>query len=275
MDADLATHARVVEELGQPFYLHTAAMFSAAREILCGDFAEAERQAHRALHLGRQIGTANVSGVYGIQMFSIRREQGRLGALAPLVQHFVQQNPASATWRPGLALIYGELGLAQEARTVLEELAAGDFASIPRDAFLASTLAYLGEVCAALHDAPRAALLYPMLLPYDGLAIVAGFGIACYGAASRFLGLLAMTLSRWDEAERHFVDALEMSSSMGARPWLAHTQHQYAAMLLARGCPDDRSQARALLDAARRTASELGMEALHEKAVVLTQTIPA
>jgi DNA-binding SARP family transcriptional activator/tetratricopeptide (TPR) repeat protein/predicted ATPase len=275
MDADLEAHERLTEELGQPFYLHTSAMFYATRRILGGEFLEAEQQAQRALQFGLQTGTENAAGVYGIQMFSIRREQGRLVSLAPLVQHFVQQNPASATWRPGLALIYSELGMAQEARTVLEELAAGDFASIPRDAFLASTLAYLSEVCAALHDAPRAALLYPMLLPYDGLAIVAGFGIACYGAASRFLGLLAMTLSRWDDAERHFVDALEMNSRMGARPWLAHTQHQYAAMLLARGCPDDRSQARALLDAARRTASELGMEALHEKAIVLTQTIPA
>jgi tetratricopeptide (TPR) repeat protein len=275
LDTDLAVHRGVVEALGQPFFLHTHALFQATRRILAGDFVEAERQAQQALQHGQRIGTENAASAYGIQMFTIRREQGRLRSLAPLVQHFVEQNPAAATWRPGLALIYSELDWEQEARAVLDQLAVDGFAGIAHDAFRVSTLAYLSEVCAALHDGARAVQLYPLLLPFAGQNAVAGFATASFGAVDRFLGLLAAALARWQEAEHHFAAALAMNSRMGARPWLAHTQQQYAAMLVARGEAADRAQAKALLDEALLTASELGMQSLVEKCAALAQTIPA
>lgn len=271
-DADLAYRTEVIEPAAQPFFLHTNALFHAARSILAGDFAAGERLAQQALQTGQGIGTENASSAFGMQMVTIRREQGRLAVLAPLVQHFVQLNPASAVWLPGLALIYSDLGWQGEARSVLEQLAAADFGSIAQDAFWVSTLAYLSEVCAALHDAPRAAILYPMLLPYNDRAVVVGLATVCYGAAARYLGLLATTLARWDEAERHFEDALALNARMGARPWLAHTQHDYAAMLLARGYPTDQDRSRALLDAAALAAAELGMQALADKCAMKRET---
>ncbi|HSN78722.1 MAG TPA: hypothetical protein VL334_26945, partial [Anaerolineae bacterium] len=275
LDADLAVHRAVIETLGQPFFLHTHALFQATRRILAGDFVEAERQAQQALQHGQRIGTENAASAYGIQMFTIRREQGRLRSLAPLVQHFVEQNPAAATWRPGLALIYCELGWEREARAVLDQLAVDGFAGIAHDAFRVSTLAYLSEVCVALHDRAQAAQLYPLLLPFAGQNAVAGFATASFGAVDRFLGLLAATLARWHEAEQHFAGALAMNAQMGARPWLAHTQQQYAAMLVARGEAADREQAKALLDAALLTTSELGMQSLAEKCAALAHVVPA
>jgi hypothetical protein len=156
----------------------------------------------------------------------------------------------------------------------LDQLAVDGFAGIAHDAFRVSTLAYLSEVCAALHDCDRAAQLYPLLLPYASQNAVAGFATASFGAVDRFLGLLAATLARWQEAEQHFAAALAMNARMGARPWLAHTQQQYAAMLVARGETSNRVRATALLDAALLTASELGMESLVEKCAALAQTIP-
>ena len=47
---------------------------------------------------------------------------------------------------------------------------------------------------------------------------------------------------------------------MGARPWLAHTQHDYGEMLLARAASGDRERAQKLLDSALATYRELGME---------------
>ncbi len=271
-DADLAYRTQVIEPATQPFFLHTNALFHAARSILAGDFTAGERLAQQALQAGQRIGTENAASAFGMQMFTIRREQGRLAVLAPLVQHFVQQNPASAAWLPGLALIYSDLGWQAEARAVLEQLAVEDFAGTAQDALWVSTLAYLSEVCAALHDAPRAAIVYPMLLPYDGRTVVVGLATVCYGAAARYLGLLATTLARWDEAERHFEDALTLNARIGAQPWLAHTQHDYAAMLLARGCPADRPRSRALLAAASMTAAELGMRALADKCAASRET---
>ena len=61
--------------------------------------------------------------------------------------------------------------------------------------------------------------------------------MVCDGSASHYLGMLAATMERWDDAEQHFQEALAMNARIGARPWLAYTQHQYARMLLARHQP--------------------------------------
>jgi uncharacterized protein HemY len=107
--------------------------------------------------------------------------------------------------------------------------------------------------------------LYQLLLPYAGRTLIIGNAAACYGALSRYLGALATTLTRWDEAAQHFEDALAMNTRMEARPWLAHTQYQYATMLLARDQAGDGEKARELLKAALVTARELGMRALEER----------
>jgi tetratricopeptide (TPR) repeat protein len=202
-------------------------------------------------------------------MFSIRREQGRLREVAPVVKIFVAQNPAAAAWRPGLALIYSDLGLRRECREAFELMAADDFAGLPQDSLWVTCVAYLAEVCVFLEDADRAVTLYRLLSPYDGRVLVVGSAVACYGAVSRHLGLLAMAMSDWEAAERHFEDALELNIRLGARPWLAHTQHQYAAMLMSRGQAGDSDQAMVLLDEALTTARELGMHLLIQRVEAL------
>ena len=79
------------------------------------------------------------------------------------------------------------------------------------------------------------------------------------GSVSRYLGLLATALERWDDAAGHFEEALALNERMGARPWLARTEDDYARMLLVRGRPGDDERARELRDQALATFSELGM----------------
>ena len=105
-------------------------------------------------------------------------------------------------------------------------------------------------------------MLYRLLLPYAGRNIVLGAGIACCGSADRYLGLLCAAMGRWPEAQRHFEQALAMNERIGARVPLAYTQHDYAAMLLARGEAGDRERATALLGASLEGAREIGMRAL-------------
>ena len=57
-----------------------------------------------------------------------------------------------------------------------------------------------------------------------------------------------------------------MNERMGARPWLAHTQHDYARMLLDRDAPGDRERAPQFLDQALAIYRELGMESYAAKA---------
>jgi hypothetical protein len=58
---------------------------------------------------------------------------------------------------------------------------------------------------------------------------------------------------------------------MGARPWVAHTQHDYALTLLRRDGVGDRERAAELLTSALATCRELAMAALDRKVTVLMQ----
>jgi class 3 adenylate cyclase/tetratricopeptide (TPR) repeat protein len=257
--------SRLAEERNRPFTIYLAAVFRTTRAAMSGRFEESERLAQQALAIGQRVQTEAASGIFGQQMFALRRQQGRLKEVEPVVRMFVQQNSAAAAWRPGLAVIYSELGLTDDARKEFEELAQEDFADLPPDVAWLGTMTYLVDVCTFLEDRARAATLYQILKPFDGANVVVGSGIACHGALSRYLGALATVLERWDDAVRHFDDALAMNARMNALPWLAHTQERYAAMLLARGDSGDRDKAAALLDEALATARELGMRALEER----------
>jgi DNA-binding CsgD family transcriptional regulator len=275
MDAAIEAHTSLAQELQQPLYVCLAAQFRAMRALLAGHFADSERLAQEAFAIGQNLQTENVAGIFGLQMFTVRREQGRLKELEPAVRYFVQQHTTAAAWRPALALIYSELGRTREARMEFEHLARYDFIDLSRDALWMASMTYLTDVCTFLGDMARAATLYQLLLPYAERTVVIGSAVACYGAMSRYLGALATTMGHWDTAAQHFEHALAINARMEAWPWLAHTQYAYAAMLLARNQPGDGDQATVLLDAALRTARELGMRALEERLTArLGQTVP-
>ncbi len=271
VDEAIAAQKRVSEEIQQPFQLHVAAVFQTMRAIMSGDFEEAERLAHEAADLSQLIGLADLDGIFGIHMFTIRWEQGRLNEVAPLVKLVVANNPESATWRPGLALIYRSLGEREACKALFEDLASDGFEFLPQDSLRVATLAYLTEVCAFLEDIDRAGTLYELLVPYNGRSVVVGGATACYGAVARYLGMLARTMSDWKSAERHFTGALELDARMSAWPWLAHSQCEYAAMHLQRGRDSDRERANALLDEALTAARRMGMAYLAKQVAHLQE----
>src|SRR5205085_12048676 len=248
---------------------YVSASSRAMHALLEGRFAQAEDLARRTLAIGARMPGLDATGVYGVQMFTLRREQGRLAEVAPAVQLFVDSELGAAAWRPGLALVYAELGRREDARREFERLADEGFASLPRDGVRTASLAYLAQVCAILGDAARAQELYDLLLPAAGCNVLAGTSIACVGAADLVLGMLAATQERWEVAEAHFRAALALNAQQGARPGLAHTRQQYASMLLARGGSGDRAAAARLLAEAAEDAAALGMSALAERVASL------
>jgi class 3 adenylate cyclase/tetratricopeptide (TPR) repeat protein len=237
----------------------------ALRAILYGQFAEAEQLAEKAFELSGEVHGDLASGVYGVQMFTIRREQGRLAEVAGLFRRFVDENPGDRTWRPGLALIASDLGFEDAARKAFDDMAAIDGFAQPDDAKRGLTLSYLAEVCARLGDAARAEQLYEQLLPYRDNMILAPVATVCCGAAARFLGMLAGVGGDWARVEEHFEAALDIDERMHAWPWLAHTQYEFAALILRRGKAEDRWRADLLLSTAAETAVRLGMPALRKQ----------
>jgi tetratricopeptide (TPR) repeat protein len=262
---DLEGLHRISAEISEPFYEYNYETMIAALPMLSGQFDKAESLVMRAFETGERLAVDNNEGVMGIQMFTIRREQGRLAEIAPLVKHFVDEHGAGAAWRPGLAVIYADIGELEKAKVEFERLAADRFSAIPRDSLWQTSLTYLAEVCCVLDASEDAQVLYDFLLPYRDLTVVVGNASVCLGATSRFLGQLATTLGRWDDAERHFKHALDMNSRISASTWLAHTQFHYSQMLIQRAGANDVEAASELLDSALQIVSEFSMRGLESR----------
>jgi tetratricopeptide (TPR) repeat protein len=244
------------------------------KALLTGRFDEAEQLIEETQELLRWMQDPIAINNLAPAIYLLRREQGRLSELEPGLRAWAEQHPRTPPWRCALAHLLAELGRTQEARREFESLAASDFASLRRagPGWLLSLL-LLAQVCVVLEDEPRAEVLYRLLEPDARLHPVAGNMAVHFGSLTRPLGSLAGLLCRFEEAERHFESALEVHRRMGARPWLAYTQHDFARMLRARGEGRDQRKALQLAGEALATARELGMVALAGRAKVLQQEI--
>jgi DNA-binding CsgD family transcriptional regulator/tetratricopeptide (TPR) repeat protein len=261
------THALAVR-VRQPFTLHIAEHFASTLALCAGNLAEAEAAARRSHEWSRLLTGRPASGTYGIQMFGVRREQGRLAELAAATRILAASDSSSGGWRPGLAALLVELGMEDEASRELVQIRREGLERL-RSALWLASLTYLADACAVVGDTELAELLYHELAPLAGGNVVIGHGVACYGAADRYLGLLAATLHEHELAIDHFERALAFNREMGATTWVAHTLYAYGRTLLMRGTAEDTERAPALVSAAAKLAERIGMPTLLARATAL------
>ena len=249
----------VASERGRyPAFQFVGHAFAVVLHLAAGRFDDAERSAERAHALGSAANSPFDAGVYGLQMFAIRREQGRLGEVAPVLKLISAAEDRQPLWRPGVAALYADLGLLDDARREFVALAGDGFATIPRDAVWPACASFLADVCVTLRDQDRAAELYEALIPFRERNIMAGMTI-CLGPGDRFLGNLAALLERSDVAEGHYRAALDLATRSSSPVWEAHALHDHARFLHGRGAT---AQALELQERAQQLAAFLGMASL-------------
>lgn len=134
----------------------------------------------------------------------------------------------------------------------------------PTDNYATFGLSMLADVVAELDDRSLAVPLLARLSPYVELNGMGPPEISS-GPIARPVALLEDMLDRVDESEQHFVDAIDRARAMGARPWLAHSLHEYARMLARHAGTDDDEHVDALLDEAATIGRELGMQDLLQR----------
>jgi tetratricopeptide (TPR) repeat protein len=171
--------------------------------------------------------------------------------------------------RAGEAMYYCVAERWEEAQACFDGVAAEDFADIPRDEHWISSISGLAEVCALLGDAPRAATLYEMLLPFADRNCVHDLLRAYSGSAAHYLALLAASRGDVGTATAHFESALAMNVRLGAQPYVGRTLYEYARILVDKGHPRDRPRALELLDQCCAVTGAIGLSALEAKARAL------
>jgi tetratricopeptide (TPR) repeat protein len=257
---ELESLTRVAEELRQPTQLWMLGVVRATLALAEGRFADAAELIEHAAPVGERVQSSTAAAIARtLPLFLLRREQGRLEGFERDIQGPAHEFSGPLVRRAVLAQVHARLGRTEQARRVLHDLTGRDLADWHVDEEWLMSICLLAETCASLADNERAAYLYELLLPYASLNAVAVPELAV-GSTSRPLGILATVLGRFDDAARHFDEALVMDERMEARPWLAHTQQEYAGMLLQRDAEGDRENAERLRSRARATFRELGME---------------
>ncbi|HWM14726.1 MAG TPA: BTAD domain-containing putative transcriptional regulator [Gaiellaceae bacterium] len=268
-EAELEAASRIAKELKQPAHLWDVCGGRAMLALAAGRLDVADELAEQALGLGEHTLPAHAILVYRLQRYALCDLRGSLEQSEPDIRDLISQHPDVPTLRCVLAHLQARLGRLADAKRTFDQLAEDDFSALPFNEKWLYATSLLTETAALLDDGGSAGSLYELLLPWAAFNVVdAHEGIR--GSVARYLGILAATTGRWKEAEGHFEEALAMNARMGLRPWLAHSQHDYARMLLARRSTGDPERARALLDAALATYGDLGMEGYATEASTLS-----
>jgi tetratricopeptide (TPR) repeat protein len=265
VDVEVAALAELAESLRQPAQRWSVSTAHTMVALMEGRLADAEALIEQTLAAGELAYRFNADVSHRVQLFLLRRAQGRLAEVEHVMAEAVHQYPALHRFTCVLAHVHAELRNERAARDAAAVALAHDLRREYVDEEWLLAVNTLPDVSAFLADDDMARELYDLLLPYERLysqAPVEG----TFGSIARGLGVLAAQLQRFDDAERHFADAIETERSMRAWPWLAHAQHGLGQMLVARG---DDARARDALGEAIAGYRALGMERWAARAAAL------
>ena len=254
-------------EIGEPTLRWMAAVTAAGLPLAAGQLAASEQMGLAALALAQDV-QPDAKTYYAGQMFFVRYEQGRLEELLPtIVEYAADPSFEAAFILPMTAFMFCELDRLDECRRYYTPVTDPRFAALRFDHLWLMALSFCAEVAVRLGDTESAAALTDLMAPYaDRLVAVHSWSLNC---VSHYLGLLATSLGRFEEAEAHFRATATRQLHLGTPAWLAHTRFEWARMLLTRRAPDDVEQAQELLNQALATARELGLANVERRTVAL------
>ena len=269
-DQGLRTCTRIAEDLGQPVLRWRAAGLRSHRAFMDARWDDVERFAQEALRLGEAAGQPDAASLSDICLLRIL--QGRPEEAAALIRRLVEQFAGSPVYHAALAWACADAGRGEESRVIVTRLRRPTFEALPRDYLGLVTLVFLSRACARLGETSSAQELYDLLRPHQS-AVAIGQSV-WLGPVAYDLGLLAATLGRYDEADAHFAEAVEIHDRLGVRGMLAHTCLEWARALLTRRHPGDGERAQDLLTRAEVTAREVALDNIERGAVALRQELP-
>jgi hypothetical protein len=249
------------------FQASIADQWDATLALLDGRFEEVESLSVR------QLGTAdrnpNVMLSYAGQVVAQRIQTGREDEVVDGIDRTIARHPDLPVLVVTKAWVCASTGREEEARVLVDDLALDGFARVGRGLLWPACMAQLTEAIAAVGSIDHARTLYELLEPYSGQCIVVGQGLDVPGAADRYLGMLAATQGRVDEADARYAAAFDVEERMYSPPLMARTRYWWARALLARREGDDVDRAVSLLTECLATANDLAMTRLAAQASAL------
>jgi eukaryotic-like serine/threonine-protein kinase len=239
-----------------------------------GDFALVERCAHEAMSMVSRSHYPWGAFRALLALASARALRGAWGEAYDVLDILVEPGRVFQDAGPvilAFARIFRELlrAYADEKNGAVQPLAADVMDIIGRDTYSLAPLCALVELTEIGAARVSIDLLYERLSNASAQGIV--FSSGWMFLIPRALGVAASVRRRWETAEAHFREAVEVAAKTSARPELARTHLDYARMLIRRGGESNRRTALELVKAAGPIFSELGMQPFAERASAVSQ----
>jgi tetratricopeptide (TPR) repeat protein len=240
--------------LRQPSQDWFVGVYRSLMDLHRGRLDEAERLIEDTWRTGARTQGWNAEVTYCLQRYVLHLHRWQLPKVEERLRRLARENPTYRIFDCAVAHLEALLGY--DSRETYELLVADDFAGLPFDEEWLVSVGFLAQAAHAHGDAARAAVLYEQLAPYaDRVSI--SYPEVSLGSTSRYLGILAATASRFDQAAEHFEHAIEVNTRVDAQAWLAHTHHDYGEMLMAL---ESREAACEHLERAVAGYTQLGMD---------------
>ncbi len=261
---EMDAYSALAEELRQPLYHFLARVVRGSHAMNTGRFDESHRIFEEALEWGR--GAVNYAeSLRAGTAYWLHATRGDFEAFAnveTLLEQFdeIEMTGAEALMRSGLAHAKLARGDFETARREFDALAERGFATLERDEHWLLTMGSLAEVACQFGDVARASELARLLAPYAHLMVAHDLLRAISGTVHAYLGDLATTTGRFDEAEAHYAVALEREEAQGLVPALCNSRAGLARLHLQRGGRGARAKADALLARAEEAARAIGSQ---------------
>jgi DNA-binding SARP family transcriptional activator len=219
----MARERDIAEQFRQPITLWLTRADEANMAIVGGQLDLAGQLAATALEVGRHS-EPDAWACFAAQQTAIAFEAGRLGELVPLLEQAVNENPGVPGFRATLALALTEEHRTEEARLILDQAAASNFAVLPHDVTWLAVACIYSYVSTTLRHLPATRTLYGLLEPWAGQIAFPAFGV--WGPVAFYLGSLALVLDDLENAEHHLSAALIAATDAAAPLWQARATDQ-------------------------------------------------
>jgi len=232
-------------------------VYDAGLATLEGRFDAAERLIDEAFRIGRRIEHPYARGVQRVHSAVLARARGDEARVLAIFDPTLPVRQGPTQWvQAFVARALAAVGRTDEARRLLDDLADGGFAAIPRNIRWHGTIFEVAHLCADLGDAERADALRPLLLPVAQEHGVLPLAICYGGPVSRCLARIAELHGESDEALHRYEEALDACRELDARPTQAQVLVEQGTLMVRHG---ERSRGRERVAEGVAAAESLGM----------------
>jgi DNA-binding SARP family transcriptional activator/tetratricopeptide (TPR) repeat protein len=253
-------YEELADEVALPHYRWYVPLWRGTLALLAARWEEALALTAQAEAIGRRAADPNAPLHARIQRDFVLGAQFRLSEVDrnwSLRQ--ADNSPVPEPWLAAVARVDMRSGRHDSARELLDRLTA---AGVVMDVnWLQACL--LADVAADLGDPTAAAHVHDRLEPYADLFAVVARGAGCYGSTELYLGRVAATLGRLEEAEARLRRAVAVNDAAGNLAFAAVSMLRLGGVLAERG---DAAGAREVLAETVARAETLAMPALADEA---------